>query len=322
MIPAEWLDEARARLVGEVRHTPMTIDSEHGVYLKWENRQLTGSFKVRGAFNKVLSLQPWERERGLVTASAGNHGQGVALAVQRSAAHAIVFASEQAVPAKLEAMRAMGAEVRLVPGLYAEAEQAGIHFAREMNMTWISPYNDAQVIAGQSTLGFEIIQDLAAVGENSENLAVLIPVGGGGLAAGVGLALQRMVPRPRLIGVQPVTSPYFHGLYYRGSQEGIVESPTLADGLEGPVEAGSLTIPLVRSLLDEFVLVEEDEIGRAVAMAYRRYGEVIEGSAAAALAAVLSGKITLRPVVVLLTGGNLQPEVHRELVSHWMDTTW
>jgi threonine dehydratase len=322
MIPAEWLVQARQRLAGAVLHTPMTYDSEHGAYLKWENQQLTGSFKVRGALNKVLSLQPWERQRGLVTASAGNHGQGVALAAQRSGAHAIVFASEQAVPAKLEAMRALGADVRLVPGLYAQAEQAGINYARETNLTWISPYNDAQVIAGQSTLGFEIIQDLAAFGETSKNLAVAIPIGGGGLAAGVGLALQGKAPRLYIAGVQAETSPYFHALYYRGSQEGITEGPTLADGLEGAVEAGSLTIPLVRSVLDEIVLVGEDEIGRAVALAYRRYGEVIEGAAGAALAAVLSGKIIHRPVVVLLTGGNIQPELHQELVSRWMDTDW
>ena len=189
-------------------------------------------------------------------------------------------------------------------------------------MTWVSPYNDAQVIAGQSTLGLEIIQDLAGYGEVSENLALAIPVGGGGLAAGVGLAAQRMVPRPHLARIQPVTSPFFHALYYHGSQEGVAEFPTLADGLEGAVETGSLTIPLVRSVLDEIVLVEEDEIGRAVALAYQRYGEVIEGSAAAALAGVLSGKIMQRPVVVLLTGGNIQPEVHQRLVSQWMGTGW
>jgi threonine dehydratase len=305
-----------------VLHTPMTYDREQGVYFKWENRQLTGSFKVRGALNKVLSLQPWERQQGLVTASAGNHGQGVALAAQYTAAKVTVFASEQAVPTKLDAMRALGADVRLVPGLYAEAERAGINFARENHMTWVSPYNDGQVIAGQSTLGFEIIQDLADYGDPFENLAVAIPVGGGGLAAGIGLALQGMVPRPYLVGVQAATSPYFYALYYHGSQEGVTESQTLADGLEGPVEEGSLTIPMVRSVLDEIVLVEEDEIGRAVASAYRRFGQVIEGAAAAALAAVLSGKIIHRPVVVLLTGGNIQPEAHQKLVSHWMDTAW
>ncbi len=322
MIPPEWLDEAQQRLAGQVLHTPMTFDQEHGLYLKWENRQHTGSFKVRGALNKVLSLQPWERERGLVTASAGNHGQGVALAAQRSAGHVIVFASEQAVPAKLEAMRSLGAEVRLVPGLYAEAEQAGIRFARDNHMTWISPYNDAQVIAGQATLGFEIMQDLIDFSENGAHLAVVIPVGGGGLAAGIGLALQRMVPRPRLVGIQPVNSPYFHALYYRGSQQDVQERQTLADGLEGAVEEGSLTIPLVRSMLDEIVLVDEVEIERAVALAYQRYGEVIEGAAAAALAGAQSGKIIHRPLVVLLTGGNIQPEVHQKLVSRGSDTAW
>src|SRR5512133_61419 len=161
MIPSDWLDLATRRLQGQVEQTPLTYDPQLDLFIKWENRQVTGSFKIRGALNKVLSLEPWEQQRGLVTASAGNHGQGVALAARQVGARAIVFASNHAVPAKVEAMRALGAEVRQVPGGYELAEQTGLKFAVEQGKTWVSPYNDAQVIAGQATIGLEILEQLA-----------------------------------------------------------------------------------------------------------------------------------------------------------------
>src|SRR5512138_867909 len=129
MISPEWLDLAKRRIEGQIRRTPLTYDAELDTFLKWENRQVTGSFKIRGALNKVLSLEPWEQQRGLVAASAGNHGQGVAVAGQQVGAPVTVFASQHAVPAKVDAMRALGAEVRLVPGGYGAAERAGLAYA-------------------------------------------------------------------------------------------------------------------------------------------------------------------------------------------------
>lgn len=310
MIPPEWLDQAAARIAPHIRRTLLTNDAELNLYLKWENQQVTGSFKARGALNKVLSLEPWERQAGLVTASAGNHGQGVALAGRLTGAPVIVFASAHAVPAKLEAMRALGAEVRLVEGGYGEAEQAAIAFAAESRRTWVSAYNDGQVIAGQGTIALEMIADLPP----EVSPTWLVPVSGGGLLAGIGTALRRLSPRPRLVGVQAEASAFMHALFYRGTQEDVPDLPTLADGLSGPVESGSVTIPLIKELVDEIILVSEAEIERAIAFAWRRYQQRIEGSAAVTLAAVLSGRVK-GPAAAVISGGNIQPEVHAAICA-------
>jgi threonine dehydratase len=311
VIPRAWITDASERIRPYLLPTPLGSDDERGLLLKWENHQRTGSFKLRGALNKVLALQPWERERGLVTASAGNHGQGVAWAASQVGAPVTVFASDHAVPAKLDAMRALGADLMLVPGGYALAESTAIQHARETGKTWVSPYNDGQVIAGQATLALDLLEDPRA----QEAAAWIVPVGGGGLIAGVGAALGNRTARLRLIGAQSEASAYFHALFYRGSQDGVVETDSLADGLAGRVEDASLTIPMVRKLVDEIVLVSEDQIRQAIVFAWRQYGERIEGSAAVSLAAALSGQVELRPAVVVITGGNIQPELHAHLVQ-------
>lgn len=311
MFPIEWIRQAAGRLAPHLSRTPLTYDESLELYLKWENRQKTGSFKARGALNKVLSLQPWERARGLVSASAGNHGQGLALAGKLVGAPAIIFCSEHAVPTKVAAMRALGAEVRLVPGGYGEVEKAGLEHARASGATWVSPYNDAQVIAGQGTIGLEILEDWP----QSRRSTWIVPAGGGGLVSGIGAALKEQASLARLVAIQPEASPFLHALYHTGSQEGALDLPTLAEGLAGPVEAGSLTIPLVRRFVDDVLLVSEAEIEQAIAFAWHRYGEIVEGSGAAALAAALSGKVPQRPAVVVLSGGNIPPELHARIVA-------
>ncbi len=318
MIPDEWLDQALERLNRHIEQTPFTYDADNELFIKWENHQVTGSFKARGALNKVLSLDPWERENGLIAASAGNHGQGVALAAQLVGAHAIVFASDHAVPAKVQAMQALGAEVRLVPGGYAEAEQTAIQFAAEQHIAWISPYNDGQIIAGQGTLGLEMLAQLGS----RQALVCLVPAGGGGLAAGVGAAFSRANNRIALVAVQSEASPFLHAIYQSGSQENVTELDSIADGLSGPVENGSLTIPMVRRCVDGFELVSEEEIARAIAYAWHHYQERIEGAAAVTLAAVLTNKIAERPAIVTITGGNIQPELHEQICRRWQKQTF
>jgi threonine dehydratase len=312
MIPDEWFTQAAERIAPYIHITLFSYDAQNDLYLKWENHQVTGSFKARGALNKVLGLQAWERQQGLVTASAGNHGQGVALAGQLVGAPVVVFASEHATPAKVEAMQALGAEVRLVQGGYGEAEQAGLQYAAKRGLTWVSAYNDGQVIAGQGTLGLEVLHQW----EDPRQPTWVIPAGGGGLAAGIGAVVHKKSPGgAKLVAVSSEASPFLHGFYSTGSQTGIVELPSLADGLAGPVEQGSVTIPLVQKYIDGFCLVTEENIRRAIAFAWKRYNERIEGSAATALAAVLYGKINARPAIVVLTGGNIQPEVHAKIIQ-------
>jgi threonine dehydratase len=317
MIPYVWIDEAQERIAPHIHNTPLSYDKSLDLYIKWENHQVTRSFKARGALNKVLSLQPWERDRGLVAASAGNHGQGVALAGKLVTAPVTIFVSEHAIPAKIEAMRALGATTKLIPGGYGEAEQAGLEYAASHDVTWVSPYNDAQVIAGQATLGMETLGQLAPLAHSTW----IVPAGGGGLISGIGAAIKTDSPvssrhgERLLIGVQSEASAFLHAIYHSGTQEGIVETPSLADGLAGPVEPDSVTIPLVRSYVDDFVLVSEEQIESAVRFAWNQYNERIEGAAAVALAAAISGKIPSRPAVIVISGGNIQPETHDQILN-------
>ena len=319
MIPHEWIEEAARRIAPHIKKTPLTHDAQRNLYLKWENHQVTGSFKPRGALNKVLSLEEWERKRGLVAASAGNHGQGVALAGQLTEAPVEVFVSEHAVPAKIQAMRELGAKIFPVQGGYAEAEAAGRQYAEKQQRVFVSPYNDGQVIAGQGTLGLEILR---ALEQASAIDNWIVPAGGGGLISAIGTLFAEMKDRPRLIGVQAAASPFTDSLFHRRTQEGVQDLPTLADGLSGAVEQGSVTIPMLERYVDDFLTVSEEEIARAIAFAWYAYHEKIEGSAAVGLAAALGGKVNMRPSVVILTGGNIQAEVYEQIIGRYAGERW
>lgn len=331
MIPLEWFELAQGRISSHVVKTPLTLDTRKGLYLKWENKQITGSFKARGALNKVLSLEDWERARGLVTASAGNHGQGVALAGQLSGCAVEVFVPEHAPRSKIEAMQALGATLHFVAGGYGEAEPAARDHARKKESTFVSPYNDGQVIAGQGTLAIEVLQQLASAAawpaKSDGNAGIeienwIVPTGGGGLISACGSVIRAVQGRPRLIGVQPEASAFTHSLYHRHTQAGVEDRPTLADGLSGPLEQDSVTIPMMRELVDDMVTVSEEAISRAIAYAWVVHGEKIEGSAAAALAAALDGAVEKRPSVVIISGGNIDEAVFEGIIAEHAGLPW
>jgi threonine dehydratase len=311
LIPYSWLEQASDRIGPYIKKTPLTYDEKNRLFLKWENHQVTGSFKARGALNKILALQDWELQRGLVAASAGNHGQGVALAGKIKQAPVIVFASEHAWPNKLQAMRGLGAEIRLVPGGFGEAEQAGLSYAAARGATWVSPYNDGMIIAGQGTIAMEAMSELPDI----SSITWVVPAGGGGLVSGIGCALQDVSPSPRLVAVQSEASPFLYNIYHRGTQDGVQDLPSLADGLAGHIEDSSVTIPIVKNYVTNFILVTEPEIRRAIKYAWITYHERIEGSAAAALAAVISHRVTDRPALVVITGGNIDPVAHAQIIN-------
>lgn len=311
MIPSTWIEQARDNVYPTVLVTPVTMDVEKDIYIKWENRQRTGSFKIRGAFNKIRTLEEWERQKGLVTASTGNFGQGFALAAQATKTQAHVFVARSASSSKLASMKSLGAILHPVSGEYGLAELEGKKFAYEQQMTWISPYNDIQVIAGQATLGLELIQQIKMDGIK----AVLIPVGGGGLIAGVGAVLKDACPHVKIIGVQSEASPYMWALFNQKSQQDVTESESLADGLAGPVEDNSITIPLIRQLVDQILLVSEAEIATTIRFAWEKYGEIIEGSGAVGLAAILSHRWQFTPSIVVVSGGNIDSPLHKSLVE-------
>ncbi len=312
MIPIEWVYKAAERIKDQTIRTPVTYDDELNIFLKWENKQITGSFKVRGALNKVLSLETWEQKQGLVTASAGNHGQGVAFSGRIVGAPILVFASDQAVPTKVDAMRKLGAEVRTVKGGYGLVEQAALDYASKNNATYISPYNDGQIIAGQGTIGLELIQEIA----DEQEYTWITPVGGGGLISGIGAVIRHFNKHHRLIGVQPEASAFTYSLYHKGKQSNVSDLPTLADGLSGPMQSGSITLPMIKNLVDDIITVTELEIAQGIAYAWHKYHEIIEGSSATALAALLTGKIK-SSAIVIISGGNIQPELHAQICQKY-----
>lgn len=319
MIPSEWVDQADARIAPHIVRTPLTHDAARNLFIKWENRQKTGSFKARGALNRILAMTENERAAGIITASAGNHGQGVALAGQLTGARVTCFVSEHAAPVKVNAIRVLGAEIVAVQGGYPEAEAAGRKFAEQNHKTWVSPYNDEWVIAGQGTVALEVVDQIANLIEAADRniISIYVPLSGGGLIAGIGLAVARLSPRPRLVGVQPETAPFMHGLFYHGSQDDIPDLPSLADGLTGAVEAESITISMVKDLVDEIVLVSEEEIARAVAFAYYQYNEIIEPSGAVTIAAALRNVSEKKIQLAIVSGGNIQPEIHARIVAQY-----
>ena len=321
MFPQKWLKAASQRLNGKINRTPLTHHAARGLYIKWENKQKTGSFKVRGALNRALILEDWEREMGLVTASAGNHGQGVALAGQMIGAKVRVFVSEDAPAVKIEAMRNLGAKIELIKGGYHNAEEAGLAYAKRNDAVWISPYNDGHVIAGQGTIASEILEEVPETAE----MTWIVPLSGGGLLSGIGAVLGTQAQNTdaessrstRVVGVQVESAAFMHALFYNGNQVGVQDLPTLADGLAGAVEEKSITIPLIKKYVDEVVLVSEDEVAQAIAFAWHEYGEKIEGAGAVGLAAVLSKKVAQEPSVIIVSGGNIQPEVHAEILGRY-----
>lgn len=305
--------QAAARVAPHLRTTPLRFEPSLGAWLKCEHQQITGSFKLRGALNKVLGLEAEQAARGLVAASAGNHGLGVAHAARLRAARATIVVPAQAVPAKVEAIRALEAEVVHADGDYAAAEAEGRALAERRGAVWISPYNDPAIVAGQGTLALELLGQVPAEA-TGETWAVLIPASGGGLLAGMGLVLKALWPRARVIGVQPAASPYLHAYLTRGTMQGVDEQPTLADGLAGAVEAESITLELVRDVVDEIVLVDEPAIESAIQRLARLAGEVVEPSGAAALAARAALPDDL-PCVAVLTGGNIDRRLKARLLG-------
>lgn len=316
MIPPEWIELAYQRIRSYLHTTPLTHDPNLNVYFKWENQQQTGSFKLRGALNKILSLPEWERTQGLVAASAGNHGAGLAFACKLVGAKATIFVPESAPKVKVNRIQALGAVVENVAGGYTETERFAIQYAKDTQQSYISPYNDVQIIAGQGTLALETLREL----DENEVKTWLVPVGGGGLISGIGAALRAYLPKssslPQLVGVQSEASPYMEQILSTGSQDHVIERPSLADGLSGAVEANSVTVPMVKEYVNSILLVSEEAIREAIHYAWHQYHQVIEGSAAVVLAAILSGLKVEKPALLVISGGNIDPTLHRSIVDN------
>jgi threonine dehydratase len=292
------IEAARGRIEGIARVTPLhssdTLARMVGrpVWMKAENLQRTGSFKIRGAVNIIGSLTPSERESGVVTASAGNHGQAVAWAARQAGIAATIFMPEAAPMAKVDATRSYGAEVELQGEFFDDSVDAARAFEAETGATFVHAFDDPRVIAGQGTLGLELAEQLP---EGPGTVA--IPVGGGGLAAGIAIALRELRPELRLAGVQAAACAPLAGLEPAGL--------TIADGI-AVKRPGELTSSILRDLLDEIVAVDDEVIARAIVLLLERSKLVVEGAGAAPVAALLENRVGGDGhVCAVLAGGNI-----------------
>lgn len=303
------LDEiylARRRLAGHAYRTPLArsdwLSSIAGadIYLKLECWQRTRSFKIRGAFNAVASLSPAERARGLVAASAGNHGQGVALAGRELGSRATIFVPDSAPETKKSRIKAFGAALREVPGIYDDAEAAALSFAEETGASFVHAFADPVVIAGQGTIGIEIAEDLPEVRE------VAVPVGGGGLITGIGTVMRALGGGSiRVVGIQSDQTRAMYEAFRVAGPVEVEQGPTLADGLAGGgMDAESYE--RARAVVDEMLLVDEAAIANAIRDIFRHDGIVVEGAGAVGIAALVAGVLRVHgPAVLVVTGGNI-----------------
>jgi len=279
------------------------------LYAKLENEQETGSFKLRGATNKIMSLSQAERQRGVVTASNGNHGLGVALAAQKSGTPVEVFVSEWVAPERAARIEELGAVVTRTDGQPLDAEKAARASAAQSGRTYISPYNDPDVMAGQGTVAVELLEQVTSVD------AVFVTVGGGGLIGGIGAFLKHASPTTSVVGCWPRNSRVLYESLQAGHIVEYAEQKTFSDSSTGGVEKGSITFDAAQAVIDTTVLVDEDEILHAMRLVRQRHGWLIEGAAAVALAAFLktSDGYAGKTVVVLFCGGNVSEWVRQEL---------
>jgi threonine dehydratase len=283
------------------------------IYHKLELFQTTGSFKLRGATNKLLTLNTAERERGVVTASAGNHALGVAHAARHLGIAATIVVPKGASAAKVEALRRYPVTLILEGENYEAAELYARQLEQERGHVFVSAYNDREVIAGQATLALEVLNDLP------EAKVLLVPVGGGGLISGVGLWAKTVSPQIKLIGVQSEASPAMHAALAAGKIVAAPDLPSLADGLAGNLETNTLTFELALRYVDEIVLVSEEDIAAAIRYYADELHLIAEGSAVVGVAALLSGRINLgvsdSPVVDFVSGRNIASATLRQILN-------
>lgn len=294
-----------------LEHSPYFSEiSGASVYFKLENLQHTCSFKLRGAFNKLLTLGEDERKAGCVAASSGNHGAAIAWAMKRLGVSGVIFVPEQTSPTKVDAIRRAGGEVRFFGTDGLDTENHAREYADENGMAYLSPYNDLQVIAGQGSCGVEIARQLSPVD------AVFIAVGGGGLISGVGVFLKSVNPGIEVVSCQPAASKVMTESVKAGRILEMPSEPTLSDGTAGGIEEGAITFELCREVVDRYVVVDEEQIAEAMRAFIDSHHMLLEGAAGVAIAGMLSAADDYRGknVVVIVCGGNISRETLRKII--------
>ena len=316
MITLQTITEAQETIRKFIKKTPLVhsrflsdyCDGE--VYLKLENQQVTNSFKIRGAFNRLSQLSPEERKQGVVTASSGNHAQAVALAAEHLQLAATIIVPKNVSKAKLNKIKKY--DVNLVlKGDYSEVEPIAIDLARKERLTYISPYNDEGIIAGQGTVGLEIFEELDHVD------VITVPIGGGGLISGIAIVANLTNSNVQVVGVQPKASPVMYESLKAGTLVEIVEESSLAEGLIGNLEKDAITFEMIQQHVDKIFVVKEKTIRDAIKLLYTQEQQVTEGSGAISIAPILENKEWFKgkTTVAVISGGNIEKTLFQEIIG-------
>ncbi|WP_352400629.1 threonine ammonia-lyase [Anaerotignum sp.] len=314
MLSLEMIQDAKKVLEGVATVTPLFqskfINPDADVYIKCENMQVTGSFKLRGAYYKTVNLTQEEAKHGVVACSAGNHAQGVALAAQKEGIPAVICMPAGAPLAKVEATRSYGAEVVLVPGVYDDAAAKAAELRDEKGYTFLHPFNDDYVMAGQGTVGLEILERL----EDAE--VVLVPIGGGGLISGVACAIKSLKPSCKVYGVQAAGAPSMYNSIRGGKIETLPEVSTVADGI-AVKQPGDKTFEMCQKYVDGIVTVTEEEIASAILLLLEKHKMVAEGAGAVSVAAAMHNKADIKgkKTVCVISGGNVDINILDRIID-------
>jgi len=309
--------EAYGRIQADIRRTPIEYSESLSrltgarVYVKWECDQTTGSFKLRGALNKLRSLSDEDRRRGVVSASTGNHGLAISQASKLEGVGLKLFLPETVAEVKKKRIEAMGVDVEVRGASCDKAESIAREFAGQTGRVFVSPYNDWDIVFGAGTVGLELADDLSRFED------VLVPVGGGGLIAGIAGFLKAARPETRVIGIEPEMSAFMAASLAAGRLVEIDEKETIADAVAGGIEPGAITFPLCRDLVDFIEVVPESLIARGLALVHEHHGRMVEGAGALPFAALLHSpaKWRDRTVVAVVSGGNISPERFRAIIG-------
>ena len=315
----EMIEQAEQNLKPIIKQTDLhyanhlSEETKGEVYLKLENLQLSGSFKIRGAYNKMLHLTDAEKQQGVVASSAGNHAQGVAISATKLGIKSTIVMPKNAPFAKVNATRKYGAEVVLEGEIYDEAYQKAMHIKELTNATFVHPFNDPYVIAGQGTIGIEMLQ------KQPDLDIVFVPIGGGGIAAGVALAVKTLNPSVKVIGVQSENAPSMYEALKCDRVEKINVKKTIADGIAVACP-GTDTYPLIKQYVDEIITVTDTQISQAILFLLETCNLVCEGAGAVTVAAILATKEKLenKKVAAILSGGNIDTNLIESIINHAM----
>lgn len=311
------IESAEERIRPYIYETPLekslflSKKYESNLFLKCEHLQKTGSFKIRGALNKIISMSKEDKTKGVIAASTGNHGQGVALASKIMGVKATIYVPHDVSSMKLEGILSLGADIKICEGDCLQSELEARNAANSQGVTFISPYNDPEVIAGQGTIGVELLKQLPKLD------AVFISVGGGGLISGIASYLKHYKPNIKVIGCWPKNSPVMSECIKAGEVFNVPEENTISDGTAGGIEPGTITLPMCQNLIDEHILVSEEEIKKSMKIIASYERMIIEGAAAVPLAAFIknSAHFKNQNIAVLLCGRNISLDKFIEAIQ-------